>query len=268
MTDSHRTAESVSHNMEVASHTGTGVDIAKGGGAWSAAPTAQPYSPRHMIVMDPANNTPVILPSNYQLPIPQGVAGAPQGSYTGTPATAGTVLQATPYVMMYLPAKQGHKCCGCCCDVRRATIVVSAVNLSLDVFVMMVLSSCLFGPFTTSMEVIQCSPMLTIVETILSFDSRAPVTTSMLITIFYVLFRMVAEAVSIYGAMTYSQWMVGVGLAGYVVHALLALVQVQLVAVVVACFAAYPHVALIDEMRKGIMTEQTYLFEKHSCCCV
>jgi hypothetical protein len=310
MTDSHQsgeastpcaTAESVPHSAGQASSntetTGTphvtGVDVTKGDGVWSPAPAVHPYPPPggHMIVMDPVTNTPVSyipqhhhayvqqLPSSYQSPFPQGFAVAPpQSSYHGTPVTADGVSQATPYRIMYLPAKQGHKCCGCCCDVRRATIVVNAVSLSLGVLGLMALIAMLKypaydynGQYEDAMQLnddyfqddYEFREYMSGVDT-----SGRSLRTSMLLSLFYVFFRMVAEVVGIYGAATYSQWMVGVGLAGYVVDALFALVRLQLDSVIMAGFFAYPHVVLINEMRKGIMTEQTYQFEKHSCCCV
>jgi hypothetical protein len=72
----------------------------------------------------------------------------------------------------------------------------------------------------------------------------------------------------LFGAIKYKGWMVIVAAVWHCVNSVLSLIGGDLGgALVNGCFA-YPHVVFYQEMRKGIMTEENYPNEIHSCCCV
>jgi len=84
----------------------------------------------------------------------------------------------------------------------------------------------------------------------------------------YTLCRMALNALGIWGAYSYKVWPIGASLAAFAAEFLMSLIALNLPgAIYFGCFA-YPHVYLIQEIRSGIMSKETYETEKQSCCCV
>ena len=75
--------------------------------------------------------------------------------------------------------------------------------------------------------------------------------------------------VGIYGAMKYNQCMVICTGVWYCIVALVDLITtMNWTGVIMAAFFAYPHIVLFQEMKKGVITPDNYIYEKYSCCCV
>jgi hypothetical protein len=139
--------------------------------------------------------------------------------------------------------KQGHSCCGCCCDMRRAVIIVNIINLvSLLIQVILFLSVDVDGVNTT----------LFIVASIIGF---------------VVLF------VGIIGANQFNKWLVGIAGFFYAANVIYLLVlsfaaPSLLFSAALSVLYVYPHVMFVVENGKGIMTQENYKNEEQSCCCV
>ena len=153
--------------------------------------------------------------------------------------------------------KQGHKCCGGCCDVRRAVIVVNLVSIGLLLFglvgMIVVKKNVSAMEFTddatkTAMEEFAALPL-------------APLIAGFVVPI-------VMDAVGLAGAIIYNKWMVGVAGVFYCVLIVFDLLQLNVPGVIYNAFFAYPHFFLIKEINMGIMTKENYPNEKFSCCCV
>lgn len=82
------------------------------------------------------------------------------------------------------------------------------------------------------------------------------------------LLRLLFNALGIYGAMMYKVWPVAGSLAVFALEFVFAMITVNIGGMVLFGFFAYPHYFLIQEMRSGVMSRETYEIEKHSCCCV
>jgi hypothetical protein len=153
--------------------------------------------------------------------------------------------------------KQGHKCCGDCCDVRRAVIIVNLISVFSVVFGLALFASALARS---------------------DFEEKmSGQTVGMVI----VILEMVFYGMGVYGAISYNQWLVASALALYsalVVYSIALVVNSVLMAdefwyfyffgILRNALFAYPHWFLIQEIRSGIMTVENYPNEKHSCCCV
>jgi hypothetical protein len=163
----------------------------------------------------------------------------------------------TGYAQMpTLGIKRGHKCCGGCCDVRRAVIIVNLVSIGLAVVGLMGIAA------LTQMD-----------ENMFDDDEvKTALTgldgTSMGVASAIIIFRMMFNCLGIYGAIQYRQYYVIAALVAYVVAAFVSLWNLEIVGAVVSLLFAYPHIFLIKEIRNGIMSEETYPVEKQSCCCV
>ena len=182
-------------------------------------------------------------------------------------------------VPLHQQEKLGSKCCGCCCDYRRAVIIVNSLFIGLGVFLILLRDE--------ADKLIQ--------ET---YDDDAFVDEVSMIIDDYYKKRSILLGVGLgtavlaqAGAVYFNIWLVGLHsvwmVADYIMFMMLVMQFEEdlqdpyesvgaepaspvpsfiLNAVIVACFL-YPHLAFIIEVRNGIMTRETYAREEYSCCC-
>jgi uncharacterized membrane protein len=154
--------------------------------------------------------------------------------------------------------KQGHSCCGSCCDSRRAVIIVNIINVCFASSGLLSLG----GVMAASSQSYDDDEVQAAFSS-LSFASMGVMSAFVLIAI-----KLAGTCVGIYGAMTYNIWMVGVSLAVYCLNFATGIINSNIFTLVMyGCFA-YPHFFFIQEVRRGIMSEVNYVNEKQSCCCV
>jgi hypothetical protein len=161
------------------------------------------------------------------------------------------------------PRKQGHTCCGCCCDVRRAVIVV---NLLAGTYLLMIVQW---------------------IVAVVALRDEYNYTFWVLLVMNCL--QLVPVGMGIFGAVYYNGWFIGVASLHYTLQFLFycnvslydaidlaGLIDVPLAMPIDEPFAtavamalcAYPHFMLISEIRGGIMSPENYENEQHSCCCV
>jgi len=150
---------------------------------------------------------------------------------------------------------KAHKCCGGCCDMRRAVITVNIINASLLALGLMsfVYSS------TYDYEDVDDDEVK---------DAYTSLDTGMGGLIAITAVKLVLSLVGIYGAYTYNVVMVGISCACYFLEAVFAFVFFNIGGLVYASLFAYPHFFFIREARAGVMTKENYHNVEHSCCCV
>jgi hypothetical protein len=146
--------------------------------------------------------------------------------------------------------KQGHSCCGGCCDMRRAVIVVNTISIAMYVINIFAISTVDRVEFDD--DVME--------EAIVQF----PV--GWMISIMFA--EIMCYAIGIWGAASFSLWQVYVALGMYMITIIFNAIVLNFIALLVAGFFAYPHVYLVQEIKKGIMTKDNYYSEEQSCCCV
>lgn len=158
--------------------------------------------------------------------------------------------------------KQGHKCCGFCCDVRRAVIIVNIVSIVLQVFIMFALPA--------SASYIKNNPD--------EFDTDDKqkeqldnINWGSVLGIGFMF--IVVYLVGIIGAIRYNVCMIGFAGLSYFINMILAFVfgsiPSSFIQALVPALFLYPHIVLIQEIRTGLMTPESYrVSEEYSCCCV
>jgi hypothetical protein len=147
--------------------------------------------------------------------------------------------------------KQGHSCCGGCCDMRRAVIVVNMISIAMYTINIFVISA--VGKVEFDDDVMK--------EAIVEFP---PV--GWMVAIMFA--EILCYAIGIWGAVSFSLWQVYVALGMYMITIIFNMIVFNFIALLMAGFFAYPHVYLIQEIKKGIMTKENYYSEEQSCCCV
>mmetsp|Transcript_7748 Transcript_7748/g.12827 ORF Transcript_7748/g.12827 Transcript_7748/m.12827 type:complete len:190 (+) Transcript_7748:93-662(+) len=156
-------------------------------------------------------------------------------------------------------AKQGHKCCGGCCDTKRAVIVVNIINIG--VILMAVFSILATRSMSQQTDAVYDDDE---VQAALAAFSEAP------IGIFLAVSGVKAciSLAGIMGAIKYNVVLTGIAAAAFCFDAVVALIAFNVVGVVYAALFAYPHFFFIKEVRNGTMSVENYPNEVHSCCCV
>jgi hypothetical protein len=153
--------------------------------------------------------------------------------------------------------KKGHKCCGGCCDTRRAVIIVDMVLIAI----------LLLGTLPAIAILEKANPEDfnddRVRNAIESFGWRE-IAVSFAIAVAF----SIPPAVGVLGAIWYNEFMVGLCLVSYVVLFILDLSKLSFAGCVLHGFFAYPHAIFIKELRDGTMSKANYPVEEHSCCCV
>uniref|UniRef100_A0A7S2EL06 Uncharacterized protein n=1 Tax=Trieres chinensis TaxID=1514140 RepID=A0A7S2EL06_TRICV len=165
--------------------------------------------------------------------------------------------------------KRGHKCCGGCCDMRRAVIIVNIISVAFGVLTIPFISlgysvlnasSDFSSAMTDAMDDDEAKQAFA--------DVEKAAGASLGFLIFFTVAKLVCYSCGIYGAMSYNIWLVGISLVAYGLDFIYALTNGSILALLLPGFFAYPHVFFIKEVKEGIMSEENYELEKHSCCCV
>jgi hypothetical protein len=178
---------------------------------------------------------------------------------------------------MHLQPKQGAKCCGCCCDYRRAVIILNIILTVLGIFAVIIYSQ---GTRTIGKQLDLDDDGLTdIVE-----DSYRQSAILAGIGVF-------GSIVAIIGAYSYNIYMVGFNILYMILSYMLTIVFTNkafdtleedytgdediptpigsyIFQAVIVCLFIYPQVGFMFEVKGGILSAKTYLREEHSCCCI
>jgi uncharacterized membrane protein (DUF485 family) len=175
--------------------------------------------------------------------------------------------------------KIGSKCCGCCCDFRRAVTILDCIVIAYCTLILVSLA------FPSDIREKQFEMMEINDDQVQDELLEMTMVTNIIFGC-----GVVALAVPAYGAQTFHAGMVGFGIVWFVLS-FVAQVVVEVVytgkandvaqedvtvlmpftswifyGFVTALFI-YPHVGLFNEIRSGVMSEATYPREEFSCCC-
>jgi hypothetical protein len=159
--------------------------------------------------------------------------------------------------------KQGHKCCGGCCDMRRAVIIVNTINIVLIVIgtIMLIIAH---NSNVHLEKIYNDDEVKSQVETAMAAVQKMPLGA----LIAFEILQIVVYAAGIVGALRYNIYLVGVSMAGYCFAIAVNLMTLNIFGLICPAFFAYPHLFFIQEVRKGIMSKENYYNEEMSCCCV
>lgn len=166
--------------------------------------------------------------------------------------------------------KQGHSCCGFCCDMRRAVIIVNLLNILSTIITLGLVAAANkeVNDNGTEEEKNELNEMedalrgvawMVVIGWFLSFASLYGAFTYRIIPVginaLYMFITYLASgAIQTQAAKTHDEMNYGPG--AWIINA------------VITGLFIYPHVMFITEVRGGILSEETYPREKQSCCCV
>jgi len=163
--------------------------------------------------------------------------------------------------------KRGHSFCGCCCDVRRATIAINFVLITFTIITIILVIAAISSAQSNDDDIYK------------GLDSAF--TTAIVITILSIFFSIAA----VIGAINFNPWLV-LSNAIWLVVGFISSTTVNVKAsnddpdynygigtvilnLIVTSFFIYPHAMLFYELKiSKTMTKPTYPREEQSCCCV
>jgi hypothetical protein len=154
--------------------------------------------------------------------------------------------------------KQGHSCCGFCCDTRRAVIIVNILMMVVS-FLTIALA---YGAYELAEAVLQNDG-----DKALANEKKLkqiPWAFLMLVA----LVKMGFFASGVFGAIRYNKYMVSAALCVYAMSFTRDILHFSLSGVLLAGCCAYPHIFFLKEMKNNVMTPENYPNEVQSCCCV
>jgi hypothetical protein len=190
-----------------------------------------------------------------------------------TPAAGATAVADTP---MHSETKQGAKCCGCCCDYRRAVIIVNLIFIILYITNVILYTD---GNQALWRLDLDDDGLLDVVE-----DTYRQLAILNGVGLF-------ASIVAIVGACRYNVYMVGFNIlyiiASFITSIVLTneafntleedyngdddisfpIVNFAIQGVYILFLVIYPHVGFMSEVKSGILSEETYPREAFSCFC-
>ena len=156
-----------------------------------------------------------------------------------------------------------HLCCGVCCDLRRASLIVNGIY-----FLLTILGLCLI---LTGQPYVSISLFRQIDNMKQAYDDDEFIAentqTPMLI---FGLVRascgMVFSWVGIAGALWYNKWLVLATALWMCADIVASIVFYDWMGLVVVIILAYPNIGLFEALHRGTITRQTYGVEEYCCC--
>jgi hypothetical protein len=153
--------------------------------------------------------------------------------------------------------KEGHKCCGFCCDTRRAVITVNVI-----MSIMVLLGTTFIFAGIELIESVAAQADDDEMQQAAKEVQQIPLGFLVFLNlVFFLLF-----AAGIKGAVDYNPTLVKCAAFAYVGKFCLDLFGGNIAGAVTDAAFAYPHFFFLKEMSENIMTPENYPNEAHCCC--
>ncbi len=169
------------------------------------------------------------------------------------------IVEGNEYIAMQpvkVASKQSHTCCGCCCDTRRAVIVVNIISICLAALAILSIAMVSSDMYAAQFDDDQVLLALSEIDG-----------TKVGMTISFAAFGILCNASGIFGARRFNPLAIMVAGSWYLVEFVRSMVYLDIGGAIMAGFFVYPHVVFWQEMRKGIMTPSRYNQEERCCNC-
>lgn len=167
--------------------------------------------------------------------------------------------------------KQGHLCCGGCCDVRRAVIIVNSIILFIIGFNLLFMGMFLqFNQTMLSETKYYYEEYYDDDYTMSQLDQSIPMANVPIeVFLFIVLIRLIFTLMGIIGAFQYNVCLIVTATILYCCDFIVfGVLMMNPVGIILFGLIVYPHVVLISEINRRIMTKENYHNEEFCCCCV
>eukprot|EP00525_Craspedostauros_australis_P010704 CAMPEP_0198114824 /NCGR_PEP_ID=MMETSP1442-20131203/6090_1 /TAXON_ID= /ORGANISM="Craspedostauros australis, Strain CCMP3328" /LENGTH=245 /DNA_ID=CAMNT_0043772219 /DNA_START=72 /DNA_END=809 /DNA_ORIENTATION=+ len=234
----------------------------------------QPYGGPQPVVVGAPQPVAVGAPQPVAVAVADTTYLAPPVAVTDEYKGAGNMAPPPSDVPMHQQQKIGTNCCGCCCDFRRAVIVVSIISLVFGAL----------GVLGALAENDEAAPGQEEWENEEVKVYNEEVETANLVS---GIIGLVMAGVSLFGALQYNAIAVGISVAYSIISFIVGIIVSEqaisevedetgstinatggyVIGAVILGLFLYPSIGFIMEVRSGVMSQQTYPREEYSCCC-
>jgi hypothetical protein len=191
------------------------------------------------------------MPTTEQHDIEAGVLVVPKTGHFSP--TAGPI----PHAPAPFTLRRSHICCGVCCDCRRAVIIIDLISIILAIIAISFAAHVERNPEDYEDEN---------GDSTIEWYKNEDVTFGALLA--YSLVGILLLVIAMTGAVYFIGCSVWFGLVYHLLSVVGSLIMLNPVGIILGILFAYPHAVLINEIKRGVMSEARYPIESHSCCCV
>ena len=204
-------------------------------------------------------------------------AGRPGSSTTGTAAsynnsysvvsssTTGLNISGSEEPNSSSSSSSSHLFCNCCCDCRRACLVINAISIVLKIVMICIVG---IGGKYISNNIQQIETDIdddAYRKQVDQFVEEGGIQIVETVVDFFSMISIGLHICGIYGALQFKQWGIIVAGSTYTVSLLFGVLALDFGAVVMGGLFLYPHIMMYKEMKEGIMTEYNYHKIAHCC---
>ena len=204
-------------------------------------------------------------------------AGRPGSSTTGTAAsynnsysvvsssTTGLNISGSEEPNSSSSSSSSHLFCNCCCDCRRACLVINAISIVLKIVMICIVG---IGGKYISNNIQQIETDIdddAYRKQVDQFVEEGGIQIVETVVDFFSMISIGLHLCGLYGALHFKQWGIIVAGSTYTVSLLFGVLALDFGAVVVGGVFLYPHIIMYKEMKEGIMTEYNYHKIAHCC---
>ena len=152
---------------------------------------------------------------------------------------------------------KSHLVFGCCCDSRRAVIRMNWISVKIDLILGIL--------FLKEVDVIDKDSIMNALDDDdgalkdmddETFHNVMVVAVGMLEII--MLCGIIFHSIGLYGAIKFKRWAVTIAALSYALLFITGVFTFNVFPAIIGGLFLYPHVVFLDEMKKGIMTEENY----------
>mmetsp|Transcript_21032 Transcript_21032/g.33855 ORF Transcript_21032/g.33855 Transcript_21032/m.33855 type:complete len:196 (+) Transcript_21032:82-669(+) len=167
------------------------------------------------------------------------------------------VVSGDEYVQHDAPKRRAHICCGCCCDTRKAVIVVNIISLCFGALGVMSVSMLANAKATSKYDDDAVQSALDDVDGV-----------KIGLTLGALVLGMICSGVALFGAAKFNKIAIAIAGLWYVFEVVRSLAFRDPAGAFLAAGFCYPHAVFYYELKNGIMTPEKYPNEKVCCeCC-
>jgi hypothetical protein len=158
-----------------------------------------------------------------------------------------------------------HLFCNCCCDCRRACLVLNAISIVLKIIMICIIG---IGGKYISNNIQQIETDIdddAYRKQVDQFVEEGGIQIVETVVDFFSMISIGLHLCGLYGALHFKQWGIIVAGSTYTVSLLFGILALDFGAVVMGGVFLYPHLMMYKEMKEGIMTEYNYHKIAHCC---
>jgi hypothetical protein len=170
--------------------------------------------------------------------------------------SGGGVYYSDPEAVPKGSGRRGQLFLGFCCDMRRAVLIVNFVYIA---YIMTTLGVFCIG----SDHVTENWEDDTAIK---EWNKYSDIFVGAVIV--FAIVAVAFAAMGLFGALRYSKCLVMTAAIWYCIIGCLSVLGFNVLGIFMSALFAYPHFVFAQELKQGIMTEENYRNEVHSCCCV